>query len=459
MKKIMILAASAALVLAGCAKIETVSNQEMNTPVGFSAYSGNAVTKAGAYDALTTTLLQTPGFGVFAYQTSGNYPSPNTSLAPNFMYNQHVTYSSAWVYTPLKYWPNQLDGTSSTGADTDSQTDPAHAYNIDKVSFFAYAPYVDVTPSTGEPKNTATNYADGVGITGLSANNETGDPIVSYKVTDDLDKQVDLLWGVSHGGTWNNVAGGNNNPTNYLPYLNLQKPAIGTAIHFYFHHALAQLRVRAVAAINSVDAGDASTPGSREQDGGDNITKIVIEKVELTSGDLYETADLNLNNTAATASAPTALWSNQAAFAADAGLEIASTNINTKLYGDGSAFPGSSVPGVIYKASPVAGYDADVDVIVDGKYYTLIPVEPEAPNKVTFNVKVTYHVVTKDANLAATYSSVKNVISHDVEFDSLDAGKRYTIKMILGISEVKFEATVENWTDGTESTVDLPKNS
>lgn len=458
MKKIMILAASAALVLVACTKIETVSTQEMDAPVGFSAYSGNALTKAGAYGEMNNTLLQQSeanggGFGVFAYKTSGDYPTPNTSVEPNFMYNQKVLYNaSAWEYSPIKYWPNQI-----ASGNTDGQTPtPAQGYAVDKVSFFAYAPYVAATASTGAVAS-ATE-----GITALTRNDATTDPKVSYKVSTDLTKQVDLVWGVSNGETWNNVAGGTNTPTKYLPYLNLQKPAIGTPIHFYFYHALAQLRVRALAAINSVPAGDASTPGSREQEtGGDNITKILIEKVEITSNDLNETGDLNLNNTepvGSPASAPKAKWENVVAFTGEQGLTIENPNINTKLYGDGNSFPASSVPGVIYEASSDNGADADVDVIKDSKYYTLIPVTPTAPAKVTFNVKVTYHVVTKDANLAATYSSVKNVISHNVEFDSLDAGKRYTIKMILGISEVKFEATVEDWTDGTESTVDLPKN-
>lgn len=456
MKKIMILAASAALVLAGCAKIETVSTQEMDAPVGFSAYSGNPLTKAGSYDVMTIENLQASGFGVFAYQTTGNYAA---GIAPNFMYNQHVEYSSsAWTYSPIKYWPNQINGTApSTNGNADGQDPKAQSYSTDKVSFFAYAPYVAATANTGAVTPTAE------GITALTSNEATTDPKVSYKVSTDLTKQVDLLWGVSNGTTWNNVAGGTNTPTQYLPYLNLQKPAIGTSIHFYFYHALAQLRVRAIAAINSVPAGDASTPGSREQNEGDNITKILIEKVEITSADLNETGDLNLNNTETVgtpASAPKAKWENLVAFGGEQGLTIQSPNINTKLYGNGTSFPaGTSVPGVIYKASSANDADADVDVIKDSKYYTLIPVTPTAPAKVTFNVKVTYHVVTKDTNLAAGYSSVKNVISHDVKFDSLDAGKRYTIKMILGISEVKFEASVENWVDGTESTVDLPKNS
>lgn len=460
MKKIMILAASAALVLAGCAKMQTIETNE-GTPVGFSAYSGNALTKAGSYDVMTTANLKTSGFGVFAYQTSGNYAG---GIAPNFMYNQKVS-GDTWTYSPLKYWPNQINGDSSTSGNADSQTQSAQSYNVDKISFFAYGPYIDVTPNTGDPVSPAANLSDAVGITALSNYTATTDPIVSYKVTTDLTKQVDLIWGVSHGETWTNVANGSNTPTKYLPWLDLQKPAIGTKINFHFYHALAQLRVRALAAINSTTANDSSTPGTRETAEGDNVTKIVIEKVEITSSDLYETGDLNLKNTETvddnndgTPDRPLANWDHQVAFTGEQGLTIENPNINAKLYGNGTSFPATTVPGVIYEAESAAGNDEDVDVIKDSKYYTLIPVTPADPAKVTFNVKVTYHVLTKDNNLSTGFSSVKNVISHDVEFDKLEAGKRYTIKMILGISEVKFEAVVSDWTDGNEKEVNLPLN-
>ena len=448
MKKIMILAASAALVLAGCAKIETVSNQEMDAPVGFSAYTSNALTKAGAYGEMNNTLLQQTeanggGFGVFAYKTSGDYPTTNTTLAPNFMYNQKVLYNAgAWGYSPIKYWPNQLAGTPSTGADTDSQTDPAHAYAVDKVSFFAYAPYVAATASSGAVATT------NEGIIKLSDYDDTSDPKVTYKVTNDLDKQVDLVWGVSHGATWNNVAGGTNTPANGKPYLNLQKPAINTAIHFYFHHALAQLKLQAIAAYNQVAAGGEAKNG----------VKITIDNVVITVPGMYETAVLNLNNTAVDANnKPIPLWESEDGDS-DLTLTVAKANINAKLQDGGDVNASAQPAGVIYKAAPYTKpFDEDVDVIMDGKYFTLIP---KSGSDVTVNVKVTYYVTTDDANLANGHSRVENVISHDVTFtDGFKAGTRNIIRMILGVSEVKFEASVEDWVDGLSADVDLPKNS
>ena len=74
-------------------------------------------------------------------------------------------------------------------------------------------------------------------------------------------------------------------------------------------------------------------------------------------------------------------------------------------------------------------------------------------------MKVTYYVTTDDADLQKTYSRVENVISKDVTFSSgFAAGTKNTIKMILGISEVNFEAEVSDWETGDVVSVDLPKN-
>ena len=414
MKKIFTLAAVAALVLASCAKIETI-DRNVDEPIAFAGYAGNALTKAGAYGEETTTSLQTNGFGVFAYQTTGDY---SASATPNFMYNTKVS-TSSWTYSPIKYWPNQIQA-----GNTDSQ--PATAFQADKVSFFAYAPHVAATASSGAVSDVTE------GITALTSNATAGDPKVTYKVSADLDKQVDLLWAVSKGAAWTNVAGTTNTPTSGKPYLNLQKPAIGTAIHFYFKHALAQITLKAVAAYNQTAAGGTA------QDG----VKITIKQVELSVPGMTQTAVLNLNNT----TADTPLWES-ASGSADLALTVSGSNINSALLDGGDVAPASQPAGVTA---------SEQNVIVDGKYYTVIPKAAST----TVNVKVTYYVSTPDSDLLKGYSRVENVISKDVVFSSgFAAGTKNTIKMILGISEVKFEAEVSDWTYGLTGTVNLPINS
>ncbi len=87
-------------------------------PVGFDSYVS---TKGVSTDIES---LKTDGFGVFAYhhvaigQTEAEWDGTGT---PDFMNNQKVTFSSImWVYSPVKYWPNNSN---------------------DRVSFFAYGPH------------------------------------------------------------------------------------------------------------------------------------------------------------------------------------------------------------------------------------------------------------------------------------------------------------------------------
>ena len=166
MKKLFLLAVVGAS-LAACSNDEVVSNpiqqSSQTSPISFDVYAQRAVTRAGLpggttpaagtdpqFYGITTKSLQTglhkdAGFGVFAYFTDNGDYDANTST-PNFMYNEQVTYKTGgtladWTYEPVKYWPNEY----GDGATSD---------DLDKVSFFAYAPWIDVNATTGTPVTT-----------------------------------------------------------------------------------------------------------------------------------------------------------------------------------------------------------------------------------------------------------------------------------------------------------------
>lgn len=427
MKKYFILTALAVVALGACTKIETnepVVN--VDEPIAFGAYTGKTITKAGAYGELTNTLLQ-DGFGVFAYQTTGDA----AIATPNFMYNEKV-YGDPFAYDIIKYWPNQVQN-----GDTDSQDPKAQAAQADKVSFFAYAPYVPVTVGTGVPTGTDATVE---GIIQLTGNGVSGDPKVTYKVSNDLNKQVDLCWGVAYANSdnatenWPTVAGTNVSLKPGLPFLGLQKPAINTPIHFYFRHALAQINLSAIAAYNQLAAG-----GTAQDD-----VKITIEKVELSVPGMTDKKVLNLNNT----DKNTPKWEDAEGATTNNTLSL---TVESAYIKEALRYQGAKVQ----TNTGVVGSTPAAPVLVDNKYFTVIPTT--ASTKI--NVKVTYYVTTPDAALATGYSQVKNVIAHDVTFENgLVAGTKNTIKMILGISEVKFEAEVSAWVDGDEREVNLPKN-
>ncbi|MBR4227900.1 MAG: fimbrillin family protein [Bacteroidales bacterium] len=405
MKRNLILSALAVLALVACTKVENhvpVSELEAATPavpMDFGIYMPQ--TKAGSGGAMDNTKIQETGFGVFAYVKAGDY---DRSIKPNFMFNQLVSYSSSnWSYSPVKYWPNQLTG-------SDAQ----------KVSFFAYAPYVETAGGTE-------------GIVAMYDGSIAGDPTVTYKVSEDLNKNVDLVWGVSNGGTWTNVAGGANTVAEGLPYLDLQKPSLGTKVHFRFYHALAQLNLTAVGAYNVTTAGGTPKDGVR----------VTIKEVVLTVPGMYDQAVLNLNNT----EARKPLWDFTGASTPDLTLTVSGDQVRASLKDAGAVKAANQPAGVTAVETPV---------LAANKYFTLIP----KSGSTTVTVKVTYFVTTDDPNLDGGFSRVENVISKNITFPAgFPAGTKNSIRMILGLTEVSLSAEVVDWDTDTTAEVNLPQNN
>ena len=403
--------------------------QESNVPLTFSSYLGRtATTRAGATGTITTdganstTSLQTEGFGLFAtYTDNAEYTA---ATGPNFMYNTKVS-TKDWTYSPLRYWPNE---TSTTNADGKGAT----SEGVDRLSFFAYAPYVEATAATGAvTENT-------VGITALTANNATTDPKVTYVVADDPSKSVDLLWGVVPAGTtkWSNVTGTDIDIAEGKPYLNLIKPNTTQKVNFNFRHALAKLGLKVVGAF------DAVTGGTKDAN-----TKITVASVTIEGTGFKKTAVLNLNNT--TANEP--LWE-AVKDAGDIKLTVSDANLNSKIKDSGKD-EAQTVDGVTETAQDLLNSDATSAQ----KAFMIIP--SSADNK-SLKVTIDYYVNTTDASLSKGYSRVENKITKTITGFAPEAGKNYTLLLSLGMTSVKVSATVSDWTteDGSTTQVDLPIN-
>lgn len=77
----------------------------------------------------------------------------------------------------------------------------------------------------------------------------------------------------------------------------------------------------------------------------------------------------------------------------------------------------------------------------DDEYLMLVP------QTATINITVNYSVITEDANLAGGYSKVDNSItSGDFAF-IFERGKAYNFVLHLGLTSVKFDATVKTWAE------------
>lgn len=494
MKKYLVFAAAASL-FAACSNDDgAVAGPQQEAQqtagevaVGFDAYVNRATTRAGLTGDMenTATSLQKSGFGVFAYHTNSDVY--DQTFTPNFMYNQQVTYSTdKWVYTPIKYWPNEF-GNGAASED------------VDKVSFFAYAPFVTVNPVSGKVQSPATATYDGdngkdtYGIVGMKSNSAAGDPMVKYMASFYTDQQVDLVWGTmdatSYGSGWAKKNGGDaQTVTAGMPWLNMEHPtatstswAAAQKIDFDFKHALARLNVTVDTKTN------ATTPAAHATE-----TKVFIRSVTFEGFDMK--GALNLNNTTAN----TAQWYNFDCLSelnngnevtikdgrtdgkegvTAATKELAAINptfVQSAVWGSVAAGV-TEDPGNLFKQTTTAATNSTDPIYV-------------IPNGDAMKVTIEYDVLTADNNLNGKLndgttkgSVVKNVITRyltttgdagsvekpgDSAPDTgkalvLANGKQYTIKLHLGLNSVEFDADVTAWDPTTPVTggADLPHNN
>ncbi len=426
MKKYLILAASAAVVLASCAKIDSFENNTEGNVLSFGVYAGRSVTKAVSgtdFGTVTTATLQAAasnGFGVFAYYTDAdNYTS--NCIKANFMYNQQVTYSSgAWTYSPVKYWPNE-HGVSATSTDTD------------KLTFLAYAPFVannDIANDKGVSITDKTGSAAAdEGIIAMTANNVAKDATLTFKVPASSEEQIDLLYGVL-GANYVDVEG---NPIGTAggPMENLTKQKTNGKVSILFKHALAKIAIDIKEVVDQADPTSSVDPVS---DG----TKVVVKSVKLKGTDIGTKGDLNLY---------TGAWSN---FTNATEFDVAPLPTAISVDSAPTAYPG--IDGV-----DEDGLDKTIDVMLI----------PGAPSKIT-GIEIVYYVCTQDLQLDGAVAVVENKISKVLDIDpstdgnqplAIEKGKQYGLNLLLGLTSIDLTATVEAWDVITPSTdVDLPQN-
>lgn len=402
-------------------------------PVTFGTYMGEQATtrwgSTGAIDgadgsAAAQVLANKGGFGVFGYYTdNANYN--NSTSQPNFMYNQHVTGTDAnppvWSYTPIKYWPNE--------------------YATDKLTFFAYAPYV-TTAANGTPSAPG---SAGSGITALTGNNAVGDPKVSYTVATDPANSVDLLYGVV-GTATNNGAFGTGGSAIALggQYIDISKQTVSGKINFDFKHALARLNLTIQGAFDNVTVGNGSLAAG---------TKITVKSVVVNGTNFYDSGDLNLN---------AGVWSNLSGGTNPDYMTIDATHyINPAIVDSGADdahVQGETNPGdedgLFGTNSTVTGITNTEVPVGTGADYMIIP----SFTTIT-GVTITYFVNTEDGSLAAGYSRVKNVITADFGSPiAIAAGTAYKLKLCVGMTTVKVDASVSPWTTNNQE-VWVPINS
>ncbi|MBF6627575.1 MAG: fimbrillin family protein [Proteiniphilum sp.] len=281
----------------------------------------------------------------------------------------------------------------------------------DKLTFFAYAPY-----STGSTNN----------ISDFTANTATGDPKLTFTVDNTATAQTDLLYADANAYTTPTV----------LPGLkNLGKQTIGGKVNFPFKHALSRIgfNVEVMAdVVNPEGTGADDVTGASGTL--DTETVVSVEKVEL----IGTFATSNTFNFAA------GEWGTPPTTTGATTYELVTANFET--------FATTAGTGVTTAKTPLN--KADSYLMIIPKTFTTTPTADP------LEIRVTYTVTTADTALNGGSSAIKNVITSAPFAFTFEAGKAYSFNLHLGLTSVKFSATVTGWDETSSDTVvNVPINT
>ncbi len=388
------------------------------------------------------------------------------------MWNQQVSYSaSAWGYTPVKYWPNEVQN----GTVDNNQGATSTNGNGGNLTFFAYAPYV-------ESDDVASGTIDGTpneGITGFSNNTTTGDPTITYVVPAAGTDIVDLLWGTK-GSTSPNVNGAGNAGVattatsyvaapvenrstwmediayNYTMNADLTKQKTNGVVDFAFKHALAKFGgFQGLKIITDVNNGTAVSGGSLNTTK-DRVTVKsinIVAKAKKSDGSKYYATQAGTFNLATGKWTITGTEQNDAPTGTN--FTISTAMMNTEIAEPNPVSDWSDVSSITGVPSTSA-VNVYADLAKETQPVVFIPgTKPE------LTVTVDYVVRTQDTNLSVGYSEVEQVITKTVTFaNTVELNKYYKLVIHLGLEDINFTATAADWDDSTasETVVNLPIN-
>lgn len=486
MKKNYVFMAAALFMLGSC------SDESMNislddavaekaVAVTFGTYTGNsATTRAGATDPMTTEKMQTTGFGVFAYNTGADdyTVGGKTGQTPNFMYNQKV-YGSTWTYNPVKYWPN-LNNV------TDNQSPAAtEANDYAKLSFFAYAPYVETIPAN-----------DKNNIVELVANDAVVDPYVKYMFPAD-GKNVDLLWGTANSTDENvlgTAQGGTTLTISTNPEVkglapvnvNLTKQKTDGKIKFFFKHALSNIGGSSTITNSNIDnPNDDQNDKIDVKQGGfqaildinngsgkkASTTVVTIKNIQITgrnnapantegedeSGDPVTVgANDDYVIVGGKLNLATGVWTKilkqqtvndtEGIFnhniTSDASTQSEKNDSNATL-SDKLAEPANITNSSQWNQLPIGVLTDEAQNVYKDETNPLVFMPGSKPHLV---VTVEYIVRTKDDKLKDGWTQVVQKVTKAIDFPTIEMNKKYNLIMRIGMTDIKFDATVQDWT-------------
>lgn len=381
------LIACAALTMTGCSNDEINAPQQSqgNNAIEFSTYLGRNAQGSRGTETNDASIKneENGGFGVLAYYTKQD-DFNITNHTPNFMWNQQVTHNGTnWEYTPVKYWPTKVG---------------------DKVSFFAYAPYV------------ASGNANGIVLSGNSA---TGAPTATITLPDDPSQTIDFVAAVQMNKTHDNSKNANND------------------VSFTLKHEMTRVKVQA-----KLDKSVYSNADAKHK------TFVVIKNVKFNNnGQFYKSGKYTFS----TDDNQRGKWTTTdyaTAYSLDLNKVMKKETIKV------TDAKGETVSGDYQKGEDgIKLVNKDpVSLFKDDQYLFLIPVANLTDGKATATIE--YDIVTEDSKLAVGYSCTNATKTVKLPAGTLQQGKSYNYTFIINLDEIVLDATVEKW-DETASGKDI----
>ena len=380
-------------------------------------------------------------------------PMVSIDQAPNFMYNEKLTWSDSkngWVYSPVKYWPNGTDADNVANMPSNTATEAAPQY----LSFFAYAPFVQAAelPETGRNNDAAD------GIIEMTANSANIDAsYLYYRTSNDnpygVDESIDLLWATTQDCYKYDATSDDND-----------QGRVGDRVQLNFKHALAKLSIYTQLYVDrTADLSSDAYPTEL-----DSNTKIFIDNVTINTPSYYPEGMLVFgpNQTTPKWDYTGLSAKSKTSFRFDSDTDNDVDDVRYAIRYAAPNIPASAtitdansdgiddVTGLTEAETVKEAFDAMETGVTASEQQLSATHEvflfPPSEDTQAISVTAVYHVVTYDANLTLNspkyYSNVTNNITASLGNNDFmfEPNKQYKILLSLGITSVKFDIYVLN---------------
>lgn len=424
-RNILTLLTAVSLLLTACSHDDGTPSaaDEADRTIAFDARVQNLETRAGKTGTMDYSVLSQTGFGVFAYGPTAADYSPAT--APNLFNGTKVSYTGS--VTPAQNPTDIYYYAGNWSYEGDVKYWPAADQAAQKISFFAYAPYVSAADLTATPAT---------GITAVTSN-AGEDPKVTYTIGTYLSQCVDLLWGI--------------NQTTKEPWKNQTLTSTGGPVLFTFHHALSAIGFHVQAIIDKDNNLSDFTDESNVADmlGESGNYKITVKQLTLAGASsgtgFHQMAKLNLNSTKDGNGKPVANWGEHSGIVEMLTVRNASVNAAFRHPDTGNTDEAKATAIMGNTALPGVTQTAQQRLIANtegGKEQCFMVIPHTAAD---YSLTLDWCICGKTLENEYIWKDRQSVIP--LTGLELKSGIKYYFNLVVGLKTLKLTVTAQDWVE------------